>query len=234
MDYKHDVNNWYKMIDNEYVKNYYNFLGRNNQYDSYRWKNNKKDFDSTLDFVNEFNLLEGKYNLEIGCADGIFTSYIKNCVAIDISKEMIKQATKNLPDKTFIIGDFVTYNFIKRFDNIIAIRSFQYIKNKPRAIRKLYNIMNPAGEIYLIVQNPFYWRILMFRLIGSIKKFTNKYKYDTEIKPILDVKSNWKSMKYLYKILNKYFELISIRPATRGKSMFTCESYCITASRVYF
>jgi SAM-dependent methyltransferase len=106
----------------------------------------------------------GKYILEIGCGNGwlsskIATSINAQVVAMDITEVELVQAARvfqNVPNLQFVYGDIFSVDFSPvRFDRIILASSIQYFPDLPTLIKRLIEVLDPAGQI-LIIDSPFY------------------------------------------------------------------------------
>ncbi|MDP2730996.1 MAG: methyltransferase domain-containing protein [Dehalococcoidales bacterium] len=158
-------------INPEYVRESYNSLITKldeDDYKNYRWFKNDVAFQQYLQTevtIKSISELE-KYRdiLEIGCGPGTWTDILsktsQNLVAVDISKEMINQATDNVKSKnvSFVTGDFLDNSILsgKQFDAIYSIRAFEYFRSKEEAIKKAKSLLRPGGTVFIITKNPKY------------------------------------------------------------------------------
>jgi len=114
--------------------------------------------------------------LDIGCGTGIITKEIaklvRKVVAIDISKEMIKNAPKAKSIKYFV-ADATKLPFPdKSFDKIISFTVLQDIKDKDSALSEMKRVCK--GKILLTVQK-------RNKKIDEIKKLVSKYSRINEL-----------------------------------------------------
>jgi ubiquinone/menaquinone biosynthesis C-methylase UbiE len=114
--------------------------------------------------------------LDIGCGTGIITKEIaklvKKVVAIDISKEMIKNAPK-VKNIEYFVADATKLHFAdKSFDKIISFTVLQDIKDKDSALIEMKRVCK--GEILLTVQK-------RNKKIDEIKKLVSKYSRINEL-----------------------------------------------------
>lgn len=90
--------------------------------------------------------------LDIGCGDGINTSFIakkaKSVISIDIVKERVDFASKhNTAHKIkYIFGDATRYNFSDHFDKIVLSNVLEHIKNRKHFLESLGGL----SEVLLI------------------------------------------------------------------------------------
>jgi 2-polyprenyl-3-methyl-5-hydroxy-6-metoxy-1,4-benzoquinol methylase len=95
--------------------------------------------------------------LDTGCGSGIpIDKYLLEqgfCVTgIDISREQIKLAKKNLSQGNFLVKDMAEVDFpANSFDAIVSFYSIFHIPREehPALLKKLYNLMKPDG--YLLI-----------------------------------------------------------------------------------
>jgi len=161
-------------LTSQYVRDYYDkFLGRiKGDYSDFRW------FDSEF---SHFQYLQNKRAisgvlgdkkfekvLEIGPGDGIWTEILikksQNLTALDISEKMIGQIKKRLghfPNLKFICADFLNNDLPSdQYDLKAAIRSFEYLPDKKRAIEEIHRLLKEGGFILIVTKNPY---LLYFR-----------------------------------------------------------------------
>jgi 2-polyprenyl-3-methyl-5-hydroxy-6-metoxy-1,4-benzoquinol methylase len=93
--------------------------------------------------------------LDVGCAVGYTIQIINNMGyrvdGIDISPKMIKFAQKRNPTSNIILGDFLAYQFGKKYDGIVA---FAFIHLFPKnialqAIEKMKQLLKTNGVMFI-------------------------------------------------------------------------------------
>ena len=100
--------------------------------------------------------------LEVGPGDGVWTDLIipktDSLTLLDQSEEMIKRAQERLakenPSITFVHSDFAEYQPEAPFDLICGIRCFEYFEDQAKAVKKMYSILNPGGQLVIVTKNP--------------------------------------------------------------------------------
>lgn len=109
-------------------------------------------------FIEKLRLEDNKNVLEIGVGTGRLAirvaPYCYNFYGIDISPKTIKKATDNLADFNncvLICGDFLEYNFNATFDVIYSSLTFMHIKNKLKAIQKVFSLLSKQGRFVLSI-----------------------------------------------------------------------------------
>ena len=73
---------------------------------------------------------------------------------IDLSPKTVKRAKENLKKQTnvtLVCGDFMSYEFGRKFDVIYSSLTFMHIKDKQAAINKVKSLLNGGGRFVLSV-----------------------------------------------------------------------------------
>lgn len=90
--------------------------------------------------------------LDIGCGAGIPNDLFLagkglRITGIDISAELLKIATKNIPKNDFIKADILKYRSNKKFSGIIAWDSLFHLKLKEhkKVFKKIYSLLKNNG-----------------------------------------------------------------------------------------
>jgi 2-polyprenyl-3-methyl-5-hydroxy-6-metoxy-1,4-benzoquinol methylase len=95
-------------------------------------------FQSTIDALGD---VRGKTILDVGCGSGLYSIYFARAGAdvtgIDFSENMIALAEKNARDEKitakFMHQDLLTFNTDQRFDHLLMIGVFDYVREADRA-----------------------------------------------------------------------------------------------------
>jgi ubiquinone/menaquinone biosynthesis C-methylase UbiE len=142
------------------VRKYYDYLSTNNN-DPLMDNNILKKYMDKWDgkeFIEEMKLSDNKTILEIGIGTGRLAVRIYNkckiLYGIDISKKTIERAEENLKNCQnirLLIGDFLKYKFIEKYDVIYSSLTLMHIKNKKKALGKIYDLMNTNGRAVLSI-----------------------------------------------------------------------------------
>ncbi len=116
---------------------------------------NKWDGDT---FIEALSADKNKNALEIGMGTGRLTGRIAplfgSVTGIDISPKTIARAKENLSahsNISYILGDFMTYNFVAKFDVIYSSLTFMHIKDKEGAIAKIASLLSDGGRFVLSI-----------------------------------------------------------------------------------
>lgn len=116
------------------------------------------------------NFLKGSKGklLDIGCADGTTTYYIKNkfphlkITAVDFYEKAIEYAKKNKPGIEFKLADAHKLPFKNdSFDIVTTIEILEHLHYPQKALREIYRVLKPNGAL-IVVQDT---NSLLFRCI---------------------------------------------------------------------
>jgi len=104
-------------------------------------------------------LPEGASVLDVGCAGGYKTNYIKSkgfdVEGVDFSEEMIKEAKEKVPDVSFSVCDAYDLDTInKTYDGIYCQAMLLHIPKKDifSILEKMKNRLNIGGFLYIAVK----------------------------------------------------------------------------------
>ncbi len=102
---------------------------------------------SSTESVLEIGVGTGRLALRAAPLCGRFTG-------IDLSSEAIARAKENLAAfrPRLICADFLHFPFRETFDVIYSSLTFFHIRNKKRAIKKAFGLLNPGGKFVLSVE----------------------------------------------------------------------------------
>lgn len=110
------------------------------------------------EFINSLGLTPEKSVLEIGCGTGrVAKKIVNSCktyTGIDLSSKTIIVANKNFINKTnvkLLLGNFLSYRFNKKYDIIFSTLTFMHIRNKKKALKKVYKLLKPGGKFVLSI-----------------------------------------------------------------------------------
>lgn len=114
--------------------------------------------------------------LEIGCGTGIFTEKIfentkASITAIDISKELLNQASEKLPMVDFREKDAMNTNIpSESFDGIYGSSVLHHL-DVELAIAEIYRLLKPGGCMVFAEPNIFNPQIFIERNVGMVKEW---------------------------------------------------------------
>lgn len=138
--------------------------------------------------------------LDLGCGPGhhsrIFSEYGFNVTGVDLSKEMINIAKKEVPAVEFQVMDILKLKFKKcSFNGVWASASLLHIQKEllPKVLDKIYNLLCEKGIFYLSLKQGEGEELLKDERYGGVDKF---YSYFTST----DIEKNLKQAGF--KIIN--------------------------------
>lgn len=109
-------------------------------------------------FIDFLQLTKEKSVLEIGVGTGRLAVRVapecREFFGIDISPKTVKRAKENLNNQTnvtLVYGDFMSYEFGRKFDVIYSSLTFMHIKDKQAAINKVKTLLNFSGRFVLSI-----------------------------------------------------------------------------------
>ena len=109
-------------------------------------------------FIDSLQLTKEKFVLEIGVGTGRLAARVapecREFCGIDLSPKTVKRAKENLKEQTnvaLICGDFMSYEFGRKFDVIYSSLTFMHIRDKQAAINKVRSLLNIGGRFVLSI-----------------------------------------------------------------------------------
>ena len=109
-------------------------------------------------FIDLLQLTKEKSVLEIGVGTGRLAVRVapecREFCGIDLSPKTVKRAKENLKEQTnvaLICGDFMSYEFGRKFDVIYSSLTFMHIRDKQAAINKVRSLLNIGGRFVLSI-----------------------------------------------------------------------------------
>ena len=110
------------------------------------------------EFIDTLQLTKEKSVLEIGVGTGRLAVRVapecREFCGIDLSPKTVKRAKENLKEQTNVTlfcGDFMSYEFERKFDVIYSSLTFMHIKEKPAAINKVKLLLKDGGRFVLSI-----------------------------------------------------------------------------------
>jgi ubiquinone/menaquinone biosynthesis C-methylase UbiE len=155
----------------------------------------KRILDHETRFVDE-KLIGCKKVLSIGCGPAVLEARLHelhpdmNIIGLDNSKEMIKQAPKEI----FIVyGDAQHLEFEdSSFDAVLYVTSLEFIENIQKAIKETYRVLKVKGLLLILMLNP------------KSRYFQEKYNDNTSY-----IRKNVKytNINSIQKVISQYFTI---------------------------
>lgn len=130
----------------------------------------KKDYatesKSIIALIERFKKSSGKELLDVACGTGKHLYYLKKqyvCTGIDLNKEMLAVAKRNVKGVKYYLGNMMNFNLKKQFDIITCLfSSIGYVKtyaNLDRTLKNFYKHLRTGGVLIIepwIDRNKFY------------------------------------------------------------------------------
>ncbi len=132
------------------------------------------------ELLNRLTPLQGKKVLDLGGGTGKLATQMASAGAdvwlLDASPQMLKQASRVLPNARLILGDAANLPFPHNsFDIITLVDALHHIRNQKDTLNECYRALLPGGSLYLLEFHPEYlsMRVLaaLERLIGEPAQF---------------------------------------------------------------
>lgn len=101
--------------------------------------------------VVEQNLPDGSLVLEMGCGAGapMTQRLVRHyrVIALDISREQLALAVRNVPQADFVLADMTRLPFRAAFDAVIAFYSMTHVPRDEHValLRDIYRLLRPGG-----------------------------------------------------------------------------------------
>lgn len=109
-------------------------------------------------FIDLLQLTKEKSVLEIGVGTGRLAVRVapecREIFGIDLSPKTAERAKENLKKQTnvtLVCGDFMSYEFGRKFDVIYSSLTFMHIKDKQAAINKVKTLLNISGRFVISI-----------------------------------------------------------------------------------
>jgi ubiquinone/menaquinone biosynthesis C-methylase UbiE len=122
----------------------------------YSFKDYKKEAVRIKALVSKYKKSEGKEFLDVACGTGHHLEYLKDefsCMGVDISKQILEVAMKNVEGVVFKQADMTELNLGKRFDVITCLfSSIGYVKtytNLKKTIQSFARHLKKGGVVLI-------------------------------------------------------------------------------------
>jgi ubiquinone/menaquinone biosynthesis C-methylase UbiE len=173
------------------------------------------------DFADAFHsipLKSGSKVLDLGCGNGRVHELLKDLKAeyygLDISKELIEHAKKNVPNGHFVIGNLLEIPYHNnKFDLVISLATLHHIPSgvaREQAIKEIYRVTKPGGHI--LITSWYFWnkpRYVKGIIKATLDTLSNKSELD-----IGDFMMEWRDGNGK-KLTSRYFHAWRKREITK-------------------
>ncbi len=122
----------------------------------YEWKDYSAEADFIKNLISQRKLSDGNELLDVGCGTGKHIRMMTDsfrCTGLDLSREMLKVARKNVRDATFVQGNMIDFSLKSRFDVILclfsAIAYTRTDENLKKALKNFARHLKPGGIVVI-------------------------------------------------------------------------------------
>jgi ubiquinone/menaquinone biosynthesis C-methylase UbiE len=148
---------------------------------------------SALELIEQLDIKQDDHILDVGCGDGKITielakkAYIGKVDGFDLSQDMIELAQKeyqNIANLSFLLGDASNFLYKQKFDWIVSFFCLQWVNNKVKSFKLLFDHLKPKGKIAIITtdRNPYLLKIRTYLIQDTdFKKYFTDYVDATEV-----------------------------------------------------
>lgn len=144
----------------------------------YDWKAYNIDAlaDDNIDKLSISMIPSKSYVLELGCATGFHTKYLKHkkhCVIVGEELDPLAAKKAKKYTKVMIVGDLNTPEIWKRigkhkpYDVVFASSVVEHLADPWRTLDRIYDVLRPEGELVLTIPNIAFWRSRLRLLLGK-------------------------------------------------------------------
>lgn len=175
------------------------------------------------------NLQKEESLLELGCGQGFFiekfSEISKSITGVDIGKELIDIAKKNIPKAKFFVGNAEDSKILvgEKFDVITIVLALQNMKNLDAVVKNLSRLLKDDGRVVLVLNHPTF-RIPKHSGWGTSEDKKLQYRsidsYMSEMEVKIDMNPG--------KLKNTKFTISYHRPLQVYSKAFAKENFAIT------
>jgi ubiquinone/menaquinone biosynthesis C-methylase UbiE len=168
-------------------------------------------------FINLGSIKQPDKVLEIGCGTGIFTQKVylttkANITAIDISEELLKQASAKIPEVNFKIDDAMNLSFPDNNFDIVFGSSILHHLDYQKSSEEIFRVLKPGGRLVFAEPNMLNPQIFIQKNVPFIKRWLGDSPDETAV-------VRWKMKKLLKQTGFKDVEIFPydfLHPAVPG------------------
>lgn len=120
----------------------------------YHWKDYRKETGTIKELIQKYKRSSGRSLLDVACGTGKHILYLSDnfdCTGVDISRQMVAMAKKNVPGVRFVRGDMVDFDLGRKFDVVLCLfSSMGYLLTRSsirKAVANLAKHMNEGGVL---------------------------------------------------------------------------------------
>jgi ubiquinone/menaquinone biosynthesis C-methylase UbiE len=149
-------------------------------------------------FINLGKIKQDDTVLEIGCGTGIFTQKVydstkAHITAIDISDDLLKQASAKMPEVNFRIDDAMNLSFQEGSFNVVFGSSILHHLDFKKSLGEIFRVMKPEGRMIFAEPNMLNPQIFIQKNVPIIKRWMGDSPDETAV-------VSWRMKKLLMQI----------------------------------
>ena len=120
------------------------------------WDNSDNNYQMIDKLIRKIDIKENSDILDLACGKGVITNKLysyskKKVIGIDLSQKMIEGALeKKDANNEYVVGDFINYEFQKKFDLIVIFNAYPHFLNKEELFKKAYNVLKDNGRFVVM------------------------------------------------------------------------------------
>lgn len=117
--------------------------------------------EAAIHLLEKIQIKGDEYILDLGCGDGKISAILAelaprgSIIGIDQSENMIRFARKQYKKKyqnlSFFVLDALKLAYITKFDIVFSSFALQWIEDKKKIFKRIYNSLKASGQLVLIV-----------------------------------------------------------------------------------
>ncbi|MBV5327765.1 MAG: class I SAM-dependent methyltransferase, partial [Chlorobium sp.] len=82
--------------------------------------------------------------LDVGCGNGAFLKYLaQSTTGIGLHGIDLSDAAESVQGIEFLQGDFMTYDFNKKFDAVISLAVIEHLSEVSTFVKRIHDLLNP-------------------------------------------------------------------------------------------
>ncbi len=181
----HDIETTSQNFHKQPVQFFSSFLGSRLKQSASLWFSattlDEADQYTLRDYCIKADIQDGQKIMDMGCGWGSLTFYIsenyKNCTIIAITnninqKKYLEQQIKQrgISNIKLVINNINNYDTSEKFDRIVSIEMFEYLRNYKKLFEKINHFLKDQGKIFIqalvyrhytyLIDSPAYYDIL--------------------------------------------------------------------------
>ena len=145
----------------------------------YHWKDYKKDADKIKRLISKYKKSDGNELLDVACGTGHHLNFLKNnfsCTGIDINKEMLKIAKKNLKNITLKQANMIDFSLNEKTDAILCLfSSIGYVRTYKNLRKTIHNFARHLKKGGVVIIEPWFTKAAFKAGMPYMTTYDGKY-----------------------------------------------------------